>query len=270
MTQVLLSIGHGYSARATESALGAGWTVLGSSRTPGRAAVTWPQDAATALAQATHLISWVGPDSQGDPILPLIADLPAPRLRWIGYASASSVYGDTGGDWITDDAPSAPTTERGEKRLLAETQWQAHAAARGLPCALIRIAGIYGPGRSALDAMRQGRGQRVILPGQVFNRIHVDDLAAIAAAAARLCADGPIIASDNEPAPPQDVMEHAARLLGLPVPPDTPFDAATLSPMARSFYAENKRLRPTRLAELGVTLKHPTYRDGLAAILAAE
>jgi len=270
MTQVLLSIGHGYSAAATQAALGPDWTVLATSRQAGRAAVTWPQGAAQALAQATHLISWVPPDDVGDPIVPLIADLPAPNLHWVGYASASSVYGDTGGEWIDDHAATAPTTERGEKRLRAETQWQAYAQARGLPCALIRIAGIYGPGRSALDTVRQGRGQRVIVPGQVFNRIHVDDLGAITAAAATQRANGPIIAADAEPAPPQDVMAFAATLLGLPIPPDTPYDAATLSPMARSFYAENKRLRPTRLPELGVTLRHPTYRDGLSAIHAAK
>ena len=267
MTQVLLSIGHGYAAQATERALGPDWQVLGTSRRPG-AAVLWPQGAVAALAQATHLISWVGPEAGGDPVLPVIADLPAPKLRWIGYASASSVYGDVDGAWLSDDAPSAPTTDRGQRRLEAEEGWAALARARGVPLALIRIAGIYGPGRSTLDAMREGRGQRVVKPGQVFNRIHVDDLGAIAAAAATHGAAGPIIASDLEPSPPQDVMEHAARLLGLPVPPDTPFDSATLSPMARSFYAENKRLRPTRLAELGVTLRYPTYREGLDALFA--
>ncbi len=269
MTQVLLSIGHGYAGQATERALGPGWRVLGSSRQPG-AAVLWPDDAANALAGATHLISWVAPGAQGDPVLPVIAGLAAPALRWIGYASASSTWGDTGGAWIDDFTPDAPASDRGRARVAAETGWAALAAARGLPLARIRIAAIYGPGRSALDTLRAGTAQRVVKPGHAFNRIHVDDLGRIFAAAARQRLDGPLIAADCEPAPQADVIAFAAELLGLPCPPDTPFDAAVLSPAARSFWSENKRLDPIRLRQdLNLTLACPSYREGLRAILAA-
>lgn len=276
MTQVLLSIGHGYSGQATAQSLPPGWSLLATTRDPARLGVLrdggaepvlWPDQAQQALARATHLISWVPPGAQGDPVAPLVAALPTPALRWIGYASASSVYGDTGGDWIDENAPAAPTTDRGAARLGAEAAWAAIAAARDVPFCALRIAGIYGPGRSVLDALRQGRGQRVIKPGQVFNRIHVEDLGRIAAAAAARTLDGPLILADEDPAPPQDVMAYGAALLGLPCPPDTPFDAATLSPMARSFYAENKRLRSVRLGpDLGITLAWPDFRAGLGGL----
>lgn len=268
MTATLLSLGHGYAGRATETALGPDWQVLATSRRPG-AAVLWPDGAAAALARATHLIAWAPPGPEGDPLLPRLLDLPAPRLRWVGYASASSLYGDTGGDWIDEGAPDAPSTERGLARQRAESGWRAFAARHDVPLALLRIAGIYGPGRSVLDGLRLGTTQRIVKPGQVFNRIHATDLGRIAAACARTRLDGPIILADAEPAPQSDVIAHGARLLGLPVPPEIPFEHATLSPMAHSFYAENKRLRSRRIGpELGLTLRFPSYREGLAAILA--
>ncbi len=264
----LLSIGHGYCGAATGAALGPGWRVLGTSRRPG-AAVLWPDQAAQALAEATHLISWVAP-GEGDPVVPLLASLPAPRLSWIGYASATSLYGDAGGDWIDENAADQPSTARGLARQRAEQAWQAFADARGLPLALLRIAGIYGPGRSALDALRQGRAHRVVKAGQVFNRIHVADLGRIAAAAAERRIAGPVILCDLEPAPMADVTTFAAGLLGIEPPPQVDFDSADLSPMARSFYEENKRLRSIRIGpDLGVTLDYPDYRRGLAAIHAA-
>ena len=274
MTQTLLSIGHGYGGRATEAALGADWRVLGTSRTGG-AALRWPEGAAAALEQATHVISWVAPGREpgrgpaDDPVLPLLSGLTAPKLRWVGYASASSLYGDRDGAWIDETAPDDPGTERGLRRQRAEHAWQAYAAARGVPCALFRIAGIYGPGRSVFDALRAGRAQRVIKPGQVFNRIHVQDLARIVAAAARAKLDGPVILADELPAPLADVVAYGAELAGLPCPPAVDFDSAALSDMARSFYAENKRLRSVRVGpELGVSLRYPDYRAGLRAILA--
>ena len=270
MTHRLLSIGHGYSGRATENALGPGWQVLGTSRRAGAGTVLWPDGAAEALLRATHLISWVPPGYDGDPVLPILRDLPAPALRWIGYASASSVYGDSGGALVDESAPDAPATERGHKRLRAETAWQAFADRHAVPLARLRIAGIYGPGRSVLDALRAGRAQRVVKPGQVFNRIHVADLGRIVAAAARQRLDGPLILSDDEPAPQADVIAHAAALMGLPIPPTVDFDSASLSPMARSFYAENKRLRSARMGpDLGLALLYPDFRAGLSAILAA-
>jgi len=271
MKQTLLSIGHGYSGKATAQALGQGWDVLGTSRSKGTAAVHWPDDIAGALARATHLISWVPPGEAGDPVLPLLAGLDAPNLRWIGYASASSVYGDTGGDWVDEGTKDAPSTERGHKRLRAEAAWQAYSDKIGVPLARFRIAGIYGPGRSTLDSLRQGRAKRVIVPEQVFNRIHVADLGRIAAAAAAARLEGALILSDHEPAPLADIVAHAATLLDLPCPPAIAFKDADLSPMARSFYAENKRLRSRRIGpELGVSLAYPDYRAGLAAVLAAE
>ncbi|PVH29689.1 SDR family NAD(P)-dependent oxidoreductase [Pararhodobacter oceanensis] len=271
MTYTLLSIGHGFSGRATQAALGPDWQILGTSRTKGAAAVHFPDGLAEALAQATHLVSWVPPKAEGDPVLPLIADLPAPNLQWIGYASASSLYGDTGGAWIDESAPDAPSTDRGFRRAQAEADWIAYAAARSLPLARFRIAGIYGPGRSAFDALREGRAKRVIKEGQVFNRIHVEDLGRITAAAAARKLDGSLILADHEPAPLADVTAYAAQLLGVTAPPEVAFDDAGLSPVARSFYAENKRLRSFRLGpELGVTLQHPDYRRGLQAILAAQ
>lgn len=255
-----------------EAALGTDWTVLGTSRRTGAASVLWPDEIGPALAQATHLISWVPPsrESEGpaDLVLSALADFPAPNLRWVGYASASSVYGDTDGAWIDEDAPDAPTTQRGHARLKAEAEWLGFADQQNATFCTMRIAGIYGPGRSAFDALREGRAKRIIKPGQVFNRIHVHDLGQIAAACAQRQLSGPIIASDAEPAPLAEVTAYAADLISLPCPPAVDFDQADLSPMARSFYAENKRLRSRRISpELGLTLRYPTYREGLKAIL---
>lgn len=281
MRPVLLSIGHGYAAAAVVAALD-GWRVFATTRTPeraegfaraGLAPVLWqsggPAEAlAGALEKATHLITSV-PAGTGDPVLAAIRNLPAPRLRWIGYLSAPSVYGDAGGGWLDETAPTRPGTARGTARLAAEEGWSALGAARALPVARLRIAGIYGPGRSAIEALREGRARRLIKPGQVFNRIHVTDLGRIVAAAARARAQGPFNLCDGTPAPPQDVITHAAALLGMKPPPETPFDPQTLSLMTRSFYAENKRLRSVRVGpELGVTPLYPDYRAGLAAILA--
>lgn len=279
MTGTLLSLGHGYAARAVTAALPAGWRVLATTRNPDRARalaadgvepVLWDAPGALqgALAQATHLLSSVPPDRETglDPALAAVSGLEAPALRWVGYLSASSVHGDTGGDWIDDFAPPAPSIERGRARLAAEQGWADWAAGLGAGIAWFRVAGIYGPGRSVFDAIAQGRAQRVVKPGQVFNRIHVTDLGRIVAAAMMQGATGPILASDLEPAPPQDLITHACALLGRDPPPEIPFEAARLSEMAQSFYAENKRLRPARLAELGVTLRYPTWREGLAAL----
>jgi nucleoside-diphosphate-sugar epimerase len=278
MIRTLLSLGHGYAAEAAARALPPGWRILATTRDPARAPrlaaaghtpVLWDQDAlAQALAEATHVLSSVPPDrlTGTDPALAALAGMAAPALRWVGYLSATSVHGDTGGAWIDDHAPPAPTTDRGRARLAAERGWADWATTRGAEMAAIRVAGIYGPGRSVFDAIAEGRAQRVVKPGQVFNRIHVEDLGAIVAAAAVHGATGPILASDLEPAPPQDLITHACALLGIAPPPEVPFEAARLSEMAQSFYAENKRLRPTRLAELGVVLRHPTWREGLAAL----
>jgi len=282
MQPVFLSIGHGYSAASVVTALGEGWRVIATTRSEERARgfaraglepVLWQSGGpaaalAAAVREATHLITSVPPGT-GDPVLAALNGMEAPRLRWIGYLSAPSVYGDAGGGWVDETTPCAPGSERGKGRLQAEEDWQAFGDARGVPVARLRIAGIYGPGRSAFDALREGRAHRLIKPGQVFNRIHVHDLGRIVAAAAEACAQGVFNLCDGAPSPPQDVVAHAAELMGVAPPPEIPFDPDALSPMARSFYSENKRLHSVRVGpELGVTLTYPDYRAGLAAILA--
>ncbi len=287
MERTLLSIGHGYAAESMARALGPGWRILATTRTRDRAAelaragcepVIWEpgpgEDAAliAALAQATHLVSSVPPGEADDPVVAALAALMgrAEGLRWIGYLSATSVYGDAGGGWVDETTPAEPGSARGRARLEAERAWKALGASAGLPLAALRIAGIYGPGRSALEQLRRGTAHRIDKKGQVFSRIHVADLGRIVAAAAEKEAAEAFNICDDMPAPPQDVVEFAAEIAGLPCPPVVPFEQTELSPMARSFYAENKRTRSVRVGpELGVRLLYPDYRSGLRAILAA-
>ena len=283
MTNTLLSFGHGYSAQAlARLLLPQGWRIFGTTRSPEKAAaigasgaipLLWPgadEDATrTALEEATHLLVSAGPTEAGDPILaalrPQIAEA-APRLAWAGYLSTTGVYGDHGGGWVDETTPLAPTTRRGAWRMRAEADW---AAIPGLPLHIFRLAGIYGPGRGPFEKVRTGTARRIVKPGQVFSRIHVEDIARILAASIDRPDSGAIYnLCDDDPAPPEDVIAHAAELLGLPVPPAIPFDQAELSPMARSFYAESKRVRNRRVKEaLGLELLYPTYRAGLAALL---
>jgi nucleoside-diphosphate-sugar epimerase len=283
MTKTLLSFGHGYSARAlTRLLLPEGWRVIGTTRSPDKAealiregteAVIWPGEGIlAALDSATHLLVSAAPDAGGDPVLRELRGAIASRagqLDWVGYLSTTGVYGDHDGDWVDEDSPLSPATERGRARVKAETEW---AAIPGLPLHIFRLAGIYGPGRGPFEKVRQGTARRIIKPGQVFSRIHVDDIARVLAAsiahpdpgrAYNLC--------DDDPAPPEDVIAHAAGLLGLPVPPAEDFDTAEMTPMARSFYAESKKVRNDRIkTELGVRLLHPDYRSGLKSLLEIE
>jgi nucleoside-diphosphate-sugar epimerase len=280
----LLAIGHGYSARALAARLSPRWRKLGTVRRPeaaarlraeGVAPILWENRAAVeeALGAATHVLVSAPPDVAGCPVLARYgaALAAAGRVAWIGYLSTTGVYGDRGGDWVDEESELRPVNERSRWRVAAEAQWR-ELAERGLPAHVFRLAGIYGPGRSAFDRLREGRAQRVVKPGQVFSRIHVADIAQTLAASMERPAPGALYnVADDEPAPPQDVVAYAARLLGLPVPPETPFEAAALSPMARSFYAESKRVANDRIKrELGVRLMYPDYRAGLAAILASE
>ena len=256
--------------------------MIGTTRSPEKAdwiratgvePVLWDADALrAALAQATHVLVSAGPDSDGDPTLRAIGDdiaNHARRLSWVGYLSTTGVYGDHGGDWVTEDTPLTPSTARGQARVDAETAWQ---AIPDLPLHIFRLAGIYGPGRGPFSKVRAGTARRIIKDGQVFSRIHVDDIAQVLAAsidrpnpgaAYNLC--------DDDPAPPQDVIAHAAELLGRDIPPAIRFEDADMTPMARSFYAESKRVSNTRIKEeLGITLIYPDYRAGLAALLAEE
>ena len=283
MENTLLSFGHGYCARALAQRLvPQGWTVSGTTRNPDKARIMaaegvtpilWPQgDLRAALSEATHILCSAGPDAGGDPVLAILRDRItelAPRLRWVGYLSTTGVYGDFAGGWVDENTPLAPSTRRGQMRLLAEQEWQ---SIPGLPLHIFRLAGIYGPGRGPFEKVRNGTARRIVKPGQVFSRIHVDDIAQVLEASINRPDPGAIYnMCDDDPAPPQDVIGYAAELLGLPQPEEVPFDKADLTPMARSFYAENKRVRNDRIkSDLGITLIHPDYRHGLQALLAGE
>lgn len=275
--KTLLSIGHGYSAQALARLLiPQGWTVIGTTRSAARAEafraagvepLLLPGPLAPALARASHILTSVSPDAAGDPILrDHAADLAAARPVWAGYLSTTAVYGDHQGGWVDEDTPLTPSTERGAARVQAEADW----AALGLPLHIFRLAGIYGPGRGPFEKVRDGSARRIIKPGQVFSRIHVEDIAQVVAASITHPHPGRAYnVCDDDPAPPEDVIGHAAELLGLPLPPAVAYDQAEMTPMARSFYAESKRVRNDRIkSELGVRLLYPTYREGLAGLLA--
>ena len=220
------------------------------------------------LSAADHLLSSVPPDETGDPVLDLHRpeiDAAARRLTWIGYLSTTGVYGDRDGGWVDEMSELKPSGERGRRRVAAEQGW----LALSQPAHLFRLAGIYGPGSSALDTVREGRAKRIVKPGQIFSRIHVADIAQVLEASmARPHPGAAYNVCDDDPAPPSDVIAFAAALLNMPPPPEVPFEQADLSPMARSFYADNKRVSNSRIKrELGVALHYPSYRVGLPAIL---
>ncbi len=281
MTQTLLSFGHGYSAHALEPHL-AGWRIIGTTRNDDKLAAMmargvepriWPgANMIPALDAATHLLISAAPGEDGDPVLNALRDEIAARagqFEWVGYLSTTGVYGDHQGDWVDEDTPLNPATKRGIARVRAESEW---AAIPELPLHIFRLAGIYGPGRGPFAKVRNGTARRIIKPGQVFSRTHVADIAQVLAASiARPNPGAAYNVCDDDPAPPEDVIAHAADLLGLPVPEAEDFDTAEMTPMARSFYAESKKVRNDRIkTELGVTLRYPDYRAGLAALLAAE
>jgi len=221
------------------------------------------------LRQATHVILSIPPDERGDPALNLHrADLnAATNLEWIGYFSTVGVYGDFGGQWIDETAPTRPANTRSKQRVEAEQAWRDYAKTRGVPLFIERLAGIYGPGRSAFDKLREGTARRIVKQGQVFNRIHVEDIGRITALAAMQKLEGTYNLTDSEPAPPQDLVTYAAEKMDMAPPPDTPFETAKMTEMARSFYSDNKRVSSKRiLAALNTTLTYPTYREGLDAI----
>jgi nucleoside-diphosphate-sugar epimerase len=276
--KTLLSLGHGYSAAALAGLLiPQGWRVIGTTRRPAQAdamhaagvePLLWPCDLAPALATATHILASAAPDATGDPFLaacPAIATAPA---AWVGYLSTTGVYGDHQGAWVDEGTPLTPSSLRGQQRVSAEAQWRA----TGLPVHVFRLAGIYGPGRGPFEKVRDGSARRIIKPGQVFSRIHVDDIAQVLAASIAQPRPGAVYnVCDNDPAPPEDVLTHAAHLLGLPPPPTVDFATADLPPMVRSFYADSKRVANRLIRdELGVILRHPDYRSGLAALLEQE
>ena len=283
MTKRLLSLGHGYSAQAlARQLLPQGWTVIGTTRDPAKAErfraegvvpLLWDRMAVEeALGRVSHVLISAGPDSDGDPSLRLCGPAMAERaaqLDWVGYLSTTGVYGDHGGGWVDEDTPLTPGTRRGAMRLAAEDAWR---AIPDLPLHIFRLAGIYGPGRGPFAKVRAGTARRIVKPGQVFSRIHVEDIAQVIEASIREPDPGAVYnLCDDDPAPPQDVILHAAELLGVTPPPEEPFDSAEMGAMARSFYAESKRVSNRRIKEeLGVRLYYPDYRAGLAALLASE
>lgn len=288
----LLCFGLGFSARHLIARLDRGaWRIAGTVR-DGEAAAHWrARDVAAyvfdgrtgagaddagleaAIANATHVLVSVPPGVAGDPVLHHFGSAlaAAPKLAWIGYLSTVGVYGEHHGRWVDETTTPTPVSQRSRHRLAAEQAWQAMAEKSGKRLVIFRLSGIYGPGRSAIDSVREGRARRIIKPGQRFNRIHVEDIAgALEISMAGRGTATILNVTDDEPAPPQDVIAHAAELIGAPMPPEIAFDDAQLSEMAKSFYGENKQVRNTLMKhDLGFALRYPTYREGLAQ-LAAE
>lgn len=291
----MLIFGHGYSAAAlTPHLLAQGWTVTGTTRAdPDRVAATgatpliWPGDDAgvrAAIARADAILVSIAPGraaTPDDPADPVIAafgpDLSAARPGWVGYLSSTNVYGDHGGAWVDETTPPNPGMARARARLRAEQAWADLSARAGWPLTIFRLAGIYGPGRGPFEKLRSGTARRIVKPGQVFSRIHADDIAgAVLASLTKHPGqrrDTPQVYNlcDDDPAPPEDIIAAAAHMLNLPVPEAEDFATAPMTDMARSFYADVKRVSNARMkADLGYHLRHPDYRSGLAAILRGE
>ncbi len=278
MKKHMLFFGFGFSAQALARRLDAdAWTVTGTSRSLQGATRITAQgyqgvvfgDMKTIPENVTHIVSSVPPDSDGDPVLQKFADQLAARsstLEWVAYLSTTGVYGDHAGGWVDEDTPLTPNTERGHRRKRAESEWL---AVNGLPLHIFRLAGIYGPGRNALESLKDGTARRVIRDGQVFSRIHVEDIAGILAASMAKPAPGRAYnVADDETCPPQDVIAFGAELLGIKPPPEVAFEDADLSPMARSFFMDSKRVSNARVKkELGYKFQFPDYRVGLQSLL---
>ncbi|MFM7445558.1 MAG: SDR family oxidoreductase [Tabrizicola sp.] len=274
----LLSLGHGYSARALARRLvPQGWRIIGTTRNPAKAdqfrregvePLVWPGNLDWILEETTHVLCSAAPDAQGDPFLQARPEIARSKAGWVGYLSTTGVYGDHDGGWVDESTPLTPQSDRGRQRVLAEGQWRA----TGLPVHIFRLAGIYGPGRGPFEKVRDGTARRIIKPGQIFSRIHVDDIAQVLEASIRQPNPGAAYnVCDDNPCPPQDVIGYAAKLLGMPEPPAVPFEevAPTMTPMALGFYSESKKVRNDRIKnELGVNLLYPDYPEGLAALLA--
>lgn len=280
----LFVFGLGYSASAIGALLASkGWTIAGTVRSRADRGNTRSSFSAVLfddsggveaeLNRATHLLVSVPPNETGDPAWQHYAGMiqQAEGLRWLGYLSTIGVYGDQGGAWVDESTAISPDVSRGHARADAENIWARFSELSGIPLDIFRLAGIYGPGRNPLERVRDRQARRILKPGQVFNRIHIEDIAQTVVAAIEQEPKERAIrifnVTDDEPAPPQDVLSYAARLLGVAEPPAIPFEAAALSPMARSFYEGNRRVRNAKIKEeLGVRLKYPTYREGFAAL----
>jgi nucleoside-diphosphate-sugar epimerase len=286
MKLVILGLGYsgGFFARA---ALAKGFEVTGTVRSAQKAGALSEAGIPTlvfggfavssrlgaAIAEADAVLVSAQPGEQGDPVLAALSSqlAAAPNLRWIGYLSTIGVYGDHGGDWIDEAAETRPTSARSKLRLATDEAWLAFGEKTGKPVQIFRLSGIYGPGRNAIVNLREGVARRLVKPGQVFNRIHVEDIAGVLLASlARPRNSAVYNVTDDEPAPPQDVVTFAAELIDVEPPPQQPFDPAKLSPMAASFYGENKRVSNALVKrELAYEFHYPTYREALRALAAA-
>jgi nucleoside-diphosphate-sugar epimerase len=279
----LLVFGYGGVGAATGALLlRQGWSVDTTARTPNEAARVAalgaapvdpadPSALAAAVATSDAVLITAPPGESGCPGLAALAPalLATRHAPWLGYLSTTGVYGDHGGGWVFEQTPPTPASDEARRRLQAETAWQALAADLAAPGAVFRLPGLYGPGRSALDRLRAGDARRIVRPGQLFSRLHLDDAAAaIAAAIARPSAGAVFNLCDDEPAPNADVIAYAAGLLNLPVPPEEPYDPATASPAGRRFWSESKRVSNAQAkAALAWRPAYPTYREGLRALL---
>lgn len=282
----VLCVGCGYTATGFADQLRPdGWEIHGTTRSPEKAdalvakkinPIIWNDEKGFAVPGSLNaiLIS-TPPGAGGCPALPIIqAALSAAtdKPNWIGYLSSNGVYGNHDGEWVDETTQPMPSSVRGQRRLHAENSWLDFGAQSDIPIVVFRLPGIYGPGRSALDSVRQGRAKRIFKDGQVFSRAHVADIvSALVASLANPDAGQLFNIADDEPAPPQDVITYACTLLGVSPPPLVPIEDAALSEMGKSFYQDNKRVRNDQLKrKLNISLAYPTYRDGLDAIFAGE
>ena len=285
MNNKLLSFGHGYSAHALERLLPFDdWKILATTRSLEKSnvinnckvsAFIWPgTDLVSEIKNATHILLSIPPNMDGDPVFLEYGNTIASskNLKWIGYLSTTGVYGDHRGGWVDENTPLKPTTERGIKRVLAERQWLELAKESSLPLNIFRLAGIYGLGRGPFSKVLAGTAKRIIKKGQVFSRIHVDDIAQILLASInKPNLTGVYNVCDDLSAPPEDVLSYAAELLKKEIPPEIDFLDADMSEMARSFYAESKRVHNKKIkTDLGVVLKYVNYKEGLNALFNHE
>jgi nucleoside-diphosphate-sugar epimerase len=284
----VMIFGCGYSGKAIAKAFAEdGFSVAGTVRTPeGAEALSadgirsfvfdgsgFSDELATALKDVTHIVQSIPPGKDGDPLLKLVSGrlrTLCPKLEWMGYLSTVGVYGDHGGGWVTEETPGSPILGRSIERVDTEEAWADEGKAAGVPVAAVRLSGIYGPGRNALVNLDRGTARRIIKRDQVFNRIRVEDIGAATLFLTKSKLAGIYNVTDDEPAPPQDVIVEAARLMGVEPPPEFDFDTAEMTPMARSFYGANKRVSNEKMRLLGFRFRFPNYRISLAQMWADD
>lgn len=281
MPSILFGFGLSYSTLCLAWQLIAeGWQISGTSRSADKKKALAAEglrcvlydgsrtepDVVALLQDATHVLLSIPPDDEGDPAYRHYGETlrSLPGLQWVGYFSTTGVYGDHQGGWVDENTPPHPVSGRQNLRVVAEAQW----LESGLPVHIFRLAGIYGPGRNPIEQLRRGTAKRIFKENQFFSRIHVEDIAAVVRASIAKPTPGEIFnVCDNEPAPAHEVVAYAAELIGVTPPPLVPCEEADLSPMARSFYSNSRKVRNDKLKQmLGVSLHYPTYREGLQAL----